>query len=310
MPQHVLPVTVFAQVHYPDVWRDIKTVLDERLSLPFRLVVTTSHPASAIELPLSPHLVDIVILGVENRGRDILPFLKALAEAPDFEIGLKLHTKKSPQRADGSRWLAELLDSLLPAASTGAVVESMRADPRIGFVTPPGFCLPVRPWVLQNAGSMARVMEAMGHQLADADIDDAYFAAGSMFWFRRDALSQLADPAVFSLFEAEEGQLDGTVAHGVERLFAVETRRQGLLTVAMPALLTSGRETAASEIIAATKRHSEEPNFLFPAPYVSPESAAFAPAPDRKAQVIRLFAPAWRALPRRLRDWLRPLLKR
>src|SRR6185437_11945719 len=108
------PIVVLAHAHYPDIWREISMLLAERLALPFHLVLTSSHPQEEFVLPHTPALLSTRFLPVENRGRDILPFLRAMAETEDFEIGLKLHTKKSPQREDGAGWRAELLESLLP----------------------------------------------------------------------------------------------------------------------------------------------------------------------------------------------------
>jgi lipopolysaccharide biosynthesis protein len=304
------PVTVFVHIHYPEIWRDMAVLLAKRLAHPFHLVMTTSGPPDEIVLPQTPHLLSHRILTVENRGRDILPFLRALATTPDFEIGLKLHTKKSPQRADGARWLSELLDSLVPSPQgTEAIVTRLHADRRIGFVTPAGFCLPVKPWILVNGPAMQRTMSTIADGLCEADMDGAYFAAGSMFWFRRPALWGLADDRLPALFESEEGQLDGTMAHGMERLFPVEARRQGFLTVAMPVLMKGGPDTAASILVAATQAHTEEPNFLFPAPYISPASAEFGSRPLRSG-IFHYLSPAYRALPAPLRQLLKRLAGR
>ncbi|MDX7952827.1 rhamnan synthesis F family protein [Lichenihabitans sp. Uapishka_5] len=293
-------MVVFAQVHYLDVWRKIGASLARRMSVPFDLVVTTSHDPASIFRPRTRHLRSFRVQVVENRGRDVLPFLRALAEAPDFEIGLKIHTKKSPQRADGAQWLALLLASLLPSKrGVRDIVARMAADPRIGFVAPHGFCLPVKPWVLQNGAAMEAVMADIGHSLSDADMVDAYFAAGNMFWFRRDALGMLAAESLPALFESEAAQLDGTVAHAMERVFPVEARRQGYLTVAMPALLASDPAQPAAAIITATRLHTEEPNFLFPAPYVSPASAEFKP--PMREQLLQAIMPFVGRVPRPLR---------
>src|SRR4249920_82219 len=92
------PVTVFVHVHYPDIWRNMSSLLAERLTLPFHLVLTSSRRQDEIVLPRTPALLSARLLTAENRGRDILPFLQAMRETNDFDIGLKLHTKKSPQR--------------------------------------------------------------------------------------------------------------------------------------------------------------------------------------------------------------------
>ncbi|UFN48705.1 rhamnan synthesis F family protein [Roseomonas sp. OT10] len=262
-------IAVFVHAHYPDIWREMSKVLARRLTLPFHLVVTTSAPVEEIVLPQTPALLSARVLPVENRGRDILPFLRALEVLPDFTFGLKLHTKKSPQREDGAQWRAALLDSLLPGQGGGrAIIERLRADRRIGFVTPAAFCLSVKPWILVNAEGMDRVLTTLGGEMTEDDLEDAYFAAGSMFWFRHEALAGLVDERVTALFEAEAGQLDGTTAHAMERLFPVVARRRGYVSLAMPALLASRPTMTLPELQALARRHADVPSTYFPAPYV------------------------------------------
>ena len=99
------------------------------------------------------------------------------------------------------------------------------------------------------------------------------------------------------------------MAHGMERIFPVEARRQGFLTIAMPALMAAGPDASASSLVAATQAHTEEPNFLFPAPYVSPASAEFGPLLLR-ARIIQYLAPFYRAMPASLRQLLKTIAGR
>ena len=140
------------------------------------------------------------------------------------------------------------------------IVDRISADRRIGFVAPGGFCLPVEPWILQNGAALDTLMADLGHTLVPADMSGTYFAAGNMFWFRRPALQMLGADALPALFETEAAQLDGNVAHSMERIFPIEARRQGYLTVAMPALLASSPDQAATDINRATRLRTEEPN--------------------------------------------------
>jgi lipopolysaccharide biosynthesis protein len=271
------PITVFVHVYYPDIWREMSALLTERLTLPFHLVLTSSHPRDEIVPPCTPWLLSTHFLLLENRGRDVLPFLRAMAETDDFEFGLKLHTKKSPHSEDGAEWRAELLRSLLPPApGTSAIVARMRADGRIGLVAPAGYCFSVRSWVHGNVPSMHRVMSALGADLVDSALDDTFFGAGSMFWFRRSALAVLADRISPELFEAEKGQLDGTSAHAIERLFPVEARRQGYVSLAVPALMSSQPDTPLAELLELARRHADVPNRYFPSPSKSKVSLALA----------------------------------
>ena len=52
---------------------------------------------------------------------------------------------------------------------------------------------------------------------------DFCFPAGSMYWFRIAALSRLLDESLVSIdeFEFEAGQLDGTLAHAIERIVGI-----------------------------------------------------------------------------------------
>ena len=305
VPSTQTRVVVFVHVHYLEIWQEITQALADRMDVDFWLVVTSSLTAE-LPAPNTPRLRSMIKLLVENRGRDILPFLTALEKAGDFDIGIKLHTKKSPQRSDGGAWRVELLDKLLPRQGVGAFLENLSADRRIGFVAPDGFSLSVAPWIFVNRPPMDRAMAALGHVLQESDFENAFFAAGSMFWFRRAALAELATPVIRSLFEREDGQLDGTIAHGMERLFPVEAKRQNFVSTAMSCVDVDSPRLSHAEIVAAARAAADRPNIYFPAPGVSAGAPSVVPEPVVPAigfnQHLRRLCPSWlRALIRHLR---------
>lgn len=306
VPEQTVPVAVFAHVYYPDIWEGMSAILAQRLKVPFRLVVTSPHAQDEIVLPRTPALFSSQFIRVENRGRDILPFLVALARTKDFDIGLKLHTKKSPQREDGELWRADVLNSILPQGrGTEDIITQLRNDSRIGFVTPEGFCLSVRPWILQNEGALRRAMVAIGDDLDDRMLDDVFFAAGSMFWFRRSALAPLTSSNLPPLFEPEDGQFDGTLAHATERLFPVVARRQGFVSLSVPALLSSSPACSDDELLKLAHANADTPSRYFPAPYVPALPLQVRP---RRLQVPVLLTQLYRSsLPVGLRLSLRRL---
>lgn len=298
------PVVLFVHAHYPDLWAEMAGRIAARMDRPFRLLVTTDRPQEAIPRPDSPFLADWQVLAVENRGRDILPFLRALAVAGEFEYGLKLHTKRSPQRPDGAAWRAALIDSLLPPEGPGGILDRLEALPSVGLVAPARFALSVEPWVLQNRAGMERLMGRLGADLCAADMEGAYFAAGSMFWFRRHALEPLADPGLPDLFEPEQGQLDGTAAHAMERLFPVIAKRQGQASMAVDALLQAAPGAGAETLAALAAAHADIPTPYFPGPGIpahpAPAPPVAPPAPARapaRFGLRRALAPLFHALP-------------
>lgn len=284
-PAHI---TVFVHIHHVDVWQEMCPVLAQRLDVPFTLVMTGAEPDTWGPLPQTPLLQQAQPVRAENRGRDILPFLRTLAAQPDCGIGLKLHTKKSPQRSDGALWRNALLDGLLPKDGVADIVSRIAADSRIGIVTPEDFALSIRRWSRVNEPAMVELMATLGVELTEDLLEDAFFPAGSMFWFRRAAIETLLADPVMALFEPEEGQLDGTIAHAVERLFAVEARRQGFVSLALPALLACNPSTGLTEMLAMARRYADVPTQFFQPPG-TPASTALRAKPPGSGLATRLL---------------------
>jgi lipopolysaccharide biosynthesis protein len=177
-----------------------------------------------------------LIAAFRNRGRDVHPFLELLPGILNegYEICCKLHSKKSPSRPDGTRLRETALRSLLGSRD---VVQGVRArfrdDSQLGL--------------LASAGSLLALREPDRHALNLKWLDlllpklgasglvgnyECVFPAGSMFWFRPRALSPLLSLGLEAQdFEDELGQLDGTLAHAVERLFAVAAQSRGYSVV-------------------------------------------------------------------------------
>lgn len=240
---------VVVHAWYPDTFDEILTAL-HACGLPLRLIVTTA-PEKAVQIRtlLDRHTMQAEIEVLENRGRDILPFLHVANRLIDEgeAVVLKLHTKHSPHRRDGDRWRSELLDRLLSPERAGRILQAFGRDSTLGMVAPDGHVQPLSYYWGANEDNVRYLATRIGIAAPRADSDT--FVSGSMFWLRLDALRPLLDAHLDDWeFEPEAAQLDGTFAHAIERVFALCARDQGFRI-----------ETAAAVC--------GEPSPLMPAPY-------------------------------------------
>lgn len=220
VPVPALKVAIIAHVYYPDI---LPEILACRAVLPYDV---------PLHLTVSLDKVDAVralIIGVEgvtihpcaNRGRDIAPFVMLLNAGvfDGFDAVLKLHTKRSPHLLDG-----EVRRKMLFLALCGerrATVKALSAftDPRTGFVGWEACWREAPPYWMANRARVEQMAQRMGAPVGAVRLG---FFEGSMFWFRPDALATLRElDLALEKFEAEAGQVDGTLHHALERCFTI-----------------------------------------------------------------------------------------
>jgi GT2 family glycosyltransferase len=168
-----------------------------------------------------------------NRGRDIAAKLVGFADVyARYEYVLQLHGKRSTHASVLASWRQFLVETLVGdgdgARSALAVLDS---EPQVGMIGVQHF-EPMRQWVNWggNFERCQRLASRMGFALdANAPLD---FPSGSMFWARTSALRPLLDLRLtFDDFEPEQGQIDGTLAHAIERLFYFACEHAGFAWV-------------------------------------------------------------------------------
>jgi lipopolysaccharide biosynthesis protein len=197
--------------------------------LVFRVVCTVPREREeAVRRELTRLGREAEIVTVANHGRDILPFLSLIGRLHDEgeDVVLKLHTKRSTHRADGAAWRADLVDRLASPARAAAIVTAFAADPALGLVAPEGHVQPLGYYWGANATNTEYLCSLLGIPQPDAETDR--FVAGSMFWCRLGALAPLFDaPLSAGDFNPEAGQVDGTMAHAVERVVTLVVAQGG-----------------------------------------------------------------------------------
>jgi lipopolysaccharide biosynthesis protein len=219
---------IVVHAFYPDVFEDILARV-QPLPGDHKLFVSTvqEHRNSLREM-LDRSGRDYALYAFQNRGRDVLPFLKIYPhlQAEGFERIVKLHTKKSAHRKDGGRWRTDMFDSLLDGAILERVFEALIADPALGLVGPEGHYVPTETYLAANKQTMLMIGSRLG--LPAHDVLSEGFFAGTMFVARTAALDALMGLGFADEdFEPEAGQKDGTLAHAFERAFAFAVRAGG-----------------------------------------------------------------------------------
>jgi glycosyltransferase involved in cell wall biosynthesis len=232
---HTPRIAVVLHLFYPELWPEFRDALQR---LPGNLLLAVTGPATSLE-PVAKEIVALFpearLCEYPNRGRDIAPFMhvlpSVLAQSPD--LILKLHGKKSTHRSDGDLWRQDLLNGLIPAENAMATVfQSFAKDPELGLLVPNGHLLHSEILIEENTERVDALIARLG---MSSPTTGWYFAAGSMFWFRPAALAPLLKMGLaLDDFEEETGQLDGTLAHAMERIFSLAAIRAGMKTAEMP----------------------------------------------------------------------------
>ena len=198
---------------------------------PFDVFLTTPFEADVPQLinTFSRVAESVNVAVCENRGRDVGPFI-ALYRAGEFDrydAVLKIHSKKSKYSDQGDHWRRELLQSLTGTSYKALQSIRLLREGGSGIVGPHGNYLTHSRFWGANQASVNHLLTASGC-LPEGSLAELGFFAGSMFWFRPEALAPLRRLQESDLdFAPENGLQDGTLAHALERTFAAVARSEG-----------------------------------------------------------------------------------
>jgi glycosyltransferase involved in cell wall biosynthesis len=159
---------------------------------------------------------------VENRGRDVLPFLQVLnlIGTQNYTYLCKLHTKKSVEIDNGDAWRKLLYYDLIGSAEiVNENIQRFKNNNKLGIITGKNLILNGAHFDLGNQIQLQNLASVCHIPFTN----DYHFAAGTMFWIRVDLLIPLLSLTENSqlLFEKESGQTDHTLAHALERFFGL-----------------------------------------------------------------------------------------
>ncbi|QGW15582.1 MULTISPECIES: glycoside hydrolase family 99-like domain-containing protein [Leclercia] len=223
---------VYIHIFYEDMLDEINSAVhDIRKKHNLDIIISVPHIWSvgsvkkAIKV-IKPNLIYVF----NNKGRDILPFIKTIKEINNLNYNwiCKLHSKKSPHMNNGKLWREQLFQSLL---SDNIVSQTLSLSPSSKF----GIVAPVHSVHYTNEfNTMLHTLEACKKVIAEKQIREEHFTdfiGGTMFWFHFPTMKNIIaeDLIPEDLFEEDLGAIDGTFAHTTERLFSTLFKQKGML---------------------------------------------------------------------------------
>ncbi|MFT0846434.1 glycoside hydrolase family 99-like domain-containing protein [Actinomycetaceae bacterium L2_0104] len=230
------PARVGVVIHcfYADLLPELLEHL-KNLPVDFDLFITNAS-GEQLQVPrdLTPHLGHVVMVDVDNHGRDIFPTVQLVNSGAldPYDLLLKLHTKRSPWRethedlaGDGASWKDQFLGDLVGSRErVEEILSAFANDTSLGLMTANDSIVGKEFW-----GGDQRIVEQLMRRIEMAiDPDTLRFASGSMYWVRGFVLQGLR---AFNLqaadFDKEDGQVDGTTAHALERIIGIVTEEAG-----------------------------------------------------------------------------------
>ncbi len=212
-------VAIVMHIYYPDLWPEFKAKI-ESLDIAHDLYVTLTYRGDETEelaTQIRAEFPDATVVPLENRGRDILPFLTLVnaGALTGYKAICKIHTKKSPHREDGEKWRRHLIDGVLPDEGLEGLLETFIGDEKASFWVADGQHFDDTKWWGSNLEITRSLLRRIEVEISGKRLS---FPAGSIYWMKPVIVDLLrAMKLNTEQFDPELAQVDGTLAHALER---------------------------------------------------------------------------------------------
>lgn len=222
-------LAVVVHLFYFDNWPLFNKKLKLLEKNSFDLFITMPRQNEEFAEIIKRDYPEVKIIYSPNRGRDILPFLmvaKVLYEN-GYKTVLKFHSKKSTHWDGGQSWLEGMLSQIIPNNKrTLKQILNTVSKENFGVLGPADVYYPLTINFPANGKHMTNIISniksrRVARRVLQEDRKKYGFFGGTMFWISLDSIQELFRYSSASYFEPEAGQIDGTFAHALERLFCV-----------------------------------------------------------------------------------------
>ena len=238
-PNRPVKIAIVLHIFYEDYVEKFCSLIS-RIDFPVDVFVTTPNTkiANAAEKKLSrtQNVNKVEVALVPNRGRNFAPlFVEFGQEMLKYDIIGHFHSKKSLfSGKEQTEWADYLFNVLLDPARCKHHI-NLLADQTsyVGLIyptTPPAVPFFGNHW-LQNVNAGKMLEKIAGQKVPQFGF--ITYPLGGMFWARSRALASLLGANwSYDQFPEEDGQIDGTLQHGIERFVSVACEVSGYKKVA------------------------------------------------------------------------------
>ena len=163
------------------------------------------------------------ILIVENKGRDILPFLKQIkTKFKYYKYLCHIHSKNSKNfPLLELEWRNYLYNNLLGNIRiVSEILNDFEKNEKLGFIFPEAFYRNIKSFKLLTKTNRYWMEFIISKLFPNYRLNELLnFPSGNMFWAKVDAIFQIFTFDFSRYFPKENNQTNDTIMHGIERIW-------------------------------------------------------------------------------------------
>jgi len=225
-------IAVVLHLYYPELWPEFRHGL-AAIPEPYDLFVTLTAGYSDMAADwICLDNPDAQIITLENRGRDILPFVTLINTGVLFkyELVCKLHSKRSLHCTEGDNWRHNLISGILcDTENVARILRAFDSNSDLGMVAPNGSLRDDAEGWSKHLDGVNELARRISMPIVGAVSGFSKFPAGSIFWIRASLLRSIAQLGLTpSEFEPEPIPPNARMPHVIERLFGHLCREAGM----------------------------------------------------------------------------------
>jgi len=229
-------VAIQAHLYYEDL---IEEIINKTNNIPFFFDLYVSTDSLYKKNKIIDYIKNnsksknIEILVLENKGRDIIPFLIQMKNKfKKYKYICHIHTKKSLFIDIGENWRNYLYNNLLGNENIiSDIISEFENNDKLGFSFPENyykaFLLFGEKLSNKNKVFMKYILNKIFAKFKMKIGEKIEFPIGNMFWARVNSIYQIFNEDFNKKIPKELGQKDGTIMHGIERIWLYIVKLNG-----------------------------------------------------------------------------------